>query len=226
MNKAKQVLALVRHAHSFANQEIEKPAQGHYYAISGSDKSVGITEKGLRQCDGAGNLLAQLFPDSNPVEAIWSTDYARTEITADGVAKYLPYTPRRLVDSRLNKREYGIFWNMTYLGVEELHPEEFRLYKELGPVKYRPPLGENYHDLFERTQEFVHETLNQTSGHQMIVGHSASLLAMMRELEGLSEEEVVRQYHCVLIPNGYILLYARENTSSPWIRTTLVELLG
>lgn len=225
MNKQKQVLALVRHAHSFANAEIEQPAQGHYYAISGSDKTVGVTEKGLKECTGAGKILAHLFPESNPIESIRTTDYLRTEITADDLALHLSYSPNRIIDSRLNKREYGIFWNMTYLGVEVLHPEQFRLYRDLGALKYRPPGGENYYDLFERTAEFVADTLNQTSGNQVIVGHSASILALMKELEGLSPQEVVRQYHCVSIPNAYIMLYERDDASSPWIRASVFETL-
>ena len=225
MNKQKQVLALVRHAHSFANAEIEQPAQGYYYAISGSDKSVGVTEKGLKECISAGQLLAQLFPESNPIDTIWATDYARTVITADEVQTHLNYVPPRIIDSRLNKREYGIFWNMTYKGVEDLHPEQYELYRRLGALKYRPPGGENYYDLFERTADFVHRELNHTTGNQVIVGHSASILALIREIEGLPDQEVVRQYHCVCIPNAYITVYVRDDSASPWRSASMLEII-
>lgn len=226
MKDQEQLLALVRHGHSFANDETEKPAQGYYYKLSGSDKSVGVTERGFDQCARAGALLAQLFPDSNPLKNVWISQYMRTDQSATNMVTALPYTPSFTVDKRLNKREYGIFWNMTYRGVEHLHPTEFAYYRKLGALKYRPPGGENYFDLFERTQNFVSERLNQTTGNQLIVGHSASLLALMRELDSMDESEVVRQYHTVSIPNGYIVLFARSNNSSNWRRVSIFETIA
>ena len=218
-----QLLALVRHAHSFANAETEKPAQGYYYALSGSDKSVGVTTKGLKECESAAVILNLLFPDSNPLETVWISEYFRTEFSACEIVGKLSYDPALTTDPRLNKREYGIFWNMTYLGVEELHPDQFELYRTLGPLKYRPPGGENYYDLFERTREFINQKLNTTTGHQMVVGHSASLLAIARELEGLPDDEVVRQYHSVSIPNAYIQLFARRGPEDSWRRVSVAE---
>lgn len=223
MVREEQLLALVRHGHSFANEETEKPARGFFYKLSGSDKSVGVTERGFAQCDSAGELISWLFPEYNQISQVWVSEYLRTEESARTILGRLPYAPSLLVDPRLNKREYGKFWNMTYRGVEHLHPQEFGLYKEIGALKYRPPEGENYFDLFKRTQLFVNETLNPSTGNQMIVGHSASLLALMRELEGLDDSEVVRQYHCVSIPNGHVILYARSNPSQKWRRLSVAE---
>lgn len=226
MTHRDQILALVRHGHSFANDETEKPADGYYYKLSGSDRSVGVTERGLQQCDRASALLAMLFPEENPIEQVWTSEYDRTDLSAGRIIQSLPYVPALRCDPRLNKREYGQFWNMTYLGVEKLHPDQFELYKGLGALKYRPPGGENYFDLFERTEEFVKDNLENSSGHQMIVGHSASLLALIRELEGLEDSEVVRQYHCVSIPNAYIVLYARKGPGDPFRRLSLFEAIA
>ena len=219
----KQYLALVRHFHSLANQETEKPAEGYYYKLSGSDKTVGLSARGIEQSIPGGDLLAQLFPSSNPVDIVRVSQFFRTENSAERMITRLPYSPEIVVNQRLNKRDYGHFWNMTYRGVEHLHPDQFAIYKALGALKYRPPGGENYFDLFERTATFCRQTLNPFEGNQVIVGHSASLLAIIREIEGLADDEVMRQYNCVSIPNGYIVLYSRNSKNEKWQRESVAE---
>lgn len=219
----KQYLALVRHFHSLANQETEKPADGYYYKLSGSDKTVGLSNRGIVQSIPVGDLLARLFPDSNPIDLVRVSQFFRTENSAERIIDRLPYSPELEVAEQLNKRDYGIFWNMTYRGVEHLHPDEFAIYKELGALKYRPPGGENYFDLFERTKTFCRKSINPFEGNQVVVGHSASLLAIIREIEGLSDAEVMRQYNCVSIPNGYIVLYSRNGKNGSWKRESVAD---
>ncbi|MBZ0185869.1 MAG: histidine phosphatase family protein [Candidatus Obscuribacterales bacterium] len=207
---------MVRHGQSFANVCTEKPTTDFFYEVSGSDVSVGITPLGNSQSDYSGHLLSRIFPKINPITTIRVSEFARIKQSAARIIAALPYRPEVVEDVRLNKRSYGIFWNMTYAGVENLHRDQFTIYRQLGALKYRPPQGENYFDLFERTDEFFDTTLNASRGHQVIVGHSAAILAMRRRLDGLSADEVVRQYNTNCIPNGYVFLYRREHPLAAW----------
>jgi broad specificity phosphatase PhoE len=220
-----QYLALVRHGESFANVEIAKASGGLYYAISGSDRDVGITPAGELDCLRAGSILARLFPRSFPISRLWNSEFRRIWQSSDLIRAHLPYQVSTVIDKRLNKRSYGRFWNLTYEGVRVLHEHEDSIYKALGPLKYRPPEGENFYDLFERVDQFMRTDLNETPGNQLVVGHSAVLLAMQRSLEGLSDIEVVRQYENVAIPNGYVMLYRRARSNQPWKRVQIADYL-
>lgn len=220
-----QYLALVRHGKSFANVEIEKEPGGLYYAISGSDREVGITPEGEWDSERAGLVLARLFPRHFPIAHVWNSEFRRISQSSTLIGRCLDYPIRPVVDRRLNKRSYGRFWNLTYKGVHVLHRHEHEIFNALGPLKYRPPEGENFYDLFERVDDFMFSTINQVRGNQLVVGHSAVLLSMQRQLDGLPDLEVVRQYECISIPNGYVMLYRRHSNTSPWKRVFLSDYL-
>ncbi len=225
MRKTKQYLALVRHGESFANVCTGQPTDALYYSICGSDKRVGITPRGRKQVAYSGTLLARMFPSDNPIEAISVSEFARVHKSAVVIAGKLGYGTSIVCDPRLNKRSYGRFWNLTYRGIRELFPREAKLYEELGPIKYRPPEGENYNDLFGRVKESF-DVVSGRSGNQVVVGHLAVILAIRRIIEGLSDAEVVRQYETVSIPNGFILLYEREPNESQWRRVFVSDHLN
>jgi len=220
-----QYLALVRHGESFANVEIAKAADGLYYAISGSDKEVGITANG--ECDSvrAGNILARLFPKHFPIARLWNSEFRRIKQTSSRIESCLDYSVETVVDKRLNKRSYGRFWNLTYHGVHVLHPHEHEIYGALGPLKYRPPEGENFYDLFERAEDFLFTDLDASQGNQVVVGHSAVILGLQRKLDGMDDMEAVRQYEMISIPNGYVLLYRRASRTAPWKRVFVSDFL-
>lgn len=220
-----QYLALVRHGKSYANVEIEKTPGGLYYAISGSDRDVGITPDGEWDSERAGRILARLFPSHFPIAHTWHSEFRRIDQSSSIIETCLGYPLRPVVDRRLNKRSYGTFWNLTYKGVHVLHRHEHDIFNALGPLKYRPPQGENFYDLFERVDDFMFCDMNETDGNQLVVGHSAVLLAMQRHLDGMPDMDVVHQYETIAIPNGYVMLYRRANKKSPWKRVFISDYL-
>lgn len=220
-----QYLALVRHGKSYANVEIEKAPGGLYYAISGSDREIGITPEGEWDSERAGRLLARLFPSHFPLARVWHSEFRRIVQSSSIIADCLEYALPVVVDKRLNKRSYGTFWNLTYKGVHVLHRHEHDIFNRLGPLKYRPPQGENFYDLFERVDDCMFSSLNESDGNQLVVGHSAVLLAMQRHLDGLADMDVVHQYETIAIPNGYLMLYRRQNKNSPWKRVFISDYL-
>lgn len=224
--KFPQYLALVRHGESFANILTERPTDALYYEVSGSDKNVDITPRGVEQIEHRGDMLRRLFPARNPIQTAHISEFLRVRRSGSIIKGKLGYRVETLTDARLNKRSYGKFWNLTYRGVKTLHPDEFEIFKSLGPMKYRPPGGENYFDLFERVEDYLDSVINPSNGHQLLVGHLVVILAFQRLLEGLSESEVVRQYERVLLPNGHVILYVRQSPTSGWKRAYVSDLLS
>jgi len=214
-----QYLAFFRHGESVANVVTQVPTDAHYYTISGSDPEVGLTDNGLAQSLETGRVLARLFPKEAPIDSLWLSPFRRVDQSADQVDKALGYSPARKVDKRLSKRSYGAFWNLTYKGLEDLHPEEWAAYLKTGKFLYRAPGGgENYPDVFARVADFIAEEVNPSTENMAIGTHSVVMLAVERQFEGLSDGEVVRRYEEVSLPNGHVVLYVRGDPSQPWRR--------
>jgi broad specificity phosphatase PhoE len=214
-----QYLVLGRHGESEANAGLTKTACGLYYSNSGSDPTVPLTALGLEQAEAVARRLAQLFPGGEiAIERAFDNDYQRVQSFAEKVVNGIGYPVRRLRDSRLNKRSYGDFWNLTYRGVRELHPHEWKRFEEMGPLDYRPPNGENYPDLFTRVDEFIEQEIQPNSENTLVLTSSVVVLSFMRNLEQLSDEELLRQYEQQCVVNAQLVVYRRNAVGEPWCR--------
>lgn len=218
----KQYLVLVRHGQSEANLRLASSPDGLYYSNSGSDPLVPLTQLGLVQGDAVAKHLRKRFRRSRRIVRVYHNEYQRVEQFADRVAARLGYDVERLCDARLNKRSYGDFWNLTYHGVQTLHPQEWERYQTEGAFLYRPPGGENYPDVFARVDDFVDERVKPSSENQVIVTSSVVLLSFIRKFEQLSDEELIRQYESQAVPNAYIVVYCRDSADQPWRRCSLI----
>jgi broad specificity phosphatase PhoE len=211
-----QYFVLMRHGHSYANAAVKNGSDSHYYSVSGSDETVELNDQGKREVAFAAGLLAKLFPSGNPIATIWTSSFRRVTQSADMVRKELGYPIARTMDARLDKRSYGLFWNLTYKGVEDLYPEEHKLYKAEGPLLYRPPGGENYYDLFARTDKFFSEHIQKSSKNILVLTHLAVILAFQRKTEALSDEDMYERYEESAIRNGTVFVYRRKTRSEAW----------
>jgi 2,3-bisphosphoglycerate-dependent phosphoglycerate mutase len=207
----RQFLVLVRHGQSEANLRLQSvDDDALYYSLSGSDPSVGLTTQGFGEGAAVGDQLAQLFPSQKPLQRVYHTDFKRVEETVEAIDAKLPYDVPRQVDPRLNKRNYGEFWNLTRRGVEVLHPQEWARYLLEGDLNFRAPGGgENYPDVFARVDDFIDTELSASRENMLVVTHSVVILAFRRRIEGLSDEEVIEQYEQISLANGEVLVYER-----------------
>lgn len=210
-----EYLALVRHGETLPNVLVEKQADGLFYEVSGSDESVTLTEFGVQQIVNAGKWLAKLFTKDNPIARIIVSGFKRTHQSADNIETQLPYQPERIEDRRFDKRSYGDFWNITYRGVQELHPDEYARFVAEGPLHYIPPGGENYPQLFARVSEGLAD-VSKLPGNKLIVCHLVVFLAIQRELEGHEDEHVHASYEASALPNAHMRIYKRESPNEPW----------
>jgi broad specificity phosphatase PhoE len=221
MSRNPQFLALVRHGLSRANVAIQIPTDSHYYPINGSDRDVSLVPEGFTQSEEAGRLLLERFPANAPLHRSFISPFRRIRETADKIDETLGYTPSRTEDPRLEKRSYGDFWNMTYKGVEELHPAEHQQYRTQGPLLYRAPNGENYPDVFARVDSFIADVVEPSTDNILVVSHAVVILSFERAFEGLSDEDVLSRYEAQSLPNGHIVLYTRSGPGDRWRRVAL-----
>ncbi len=224
MPKDPQYLVLVRHGLSLANVHMTQPTDAHYYEVSGSDLLVALAEEGRAQSSQVGRRLARVFSKKRRFKALRLSPFKRVVESTDLIAAELGYSVDRKEDARLKKRSYGIFWNVSYKGVEELFPDEHARFKAEGDLLYRAPEGENYFDVFDRVEDFIDEEANSDdAGNLLVVTHSVVMLSFQRTLGGLSDDEVVRQYHDVSLPNGAILVFKREHQGDSWSQWQAVD---
>ncbi|MCI0441212.1 MAG: histidine phosphatase family protein, partial [Chloroflexi bacterium] len=206
--KRKQHLILVRHGQSVANLALQESRDGLYFQNAGSDVEIDLTPLGIEQSAARGRRLAKLFCGKRRIDRMWLTRFKRVGQSADAIAAALPYDIERQEDSRLEKRSYGDFWNLTYKGVDVLHPHEHERFMRTGKLLYRPPGGENYQDVFARVHDFLEE-LDGLPGNHLIVTHSVVILSFMRAFGEIDDHAVVRMYENVEFPNGGMAIYTR-----------------
>lgn len=214
----KQYLVLARHGESEANAKLASSSCGLYYSNSGSDPSVPLTGLGLSQGAEVGRKLALRFPPERKIVRVDYNEFERVRQFTASVVSGLGYEVEQRCDSRLNKRSYGSFWNLTYEGVQSLHPDEWQMFQKLGALLYRPPGGENYPDVFARVGEYVEQEIMPSTENRLIVTSSVVVLAIQRVLENLEDEEVVRQYEAQAVPNAHVIVYCRSAGSDSWRR--------
>jgi len=213
----KKYLVVARHGQSFANRRLKKEKNGIKYSLAGSDASIGLTARGKNQARNSGNKLQSLFFGENRFRRMYANRFERVRQSGRLMRSRFDYSVECVEDKRLEKRSYGVFWNLTYRGVQELYPSEYAIFQALGPLRYRPPGGENYNDLFERVENFCdEEALASFEGNQLVVTSSAVMLAFRRLYAGLKDAELVEMYENMHIGNGDFDVYEFDEQLGTW----------
>lgn len=217
IDSKKKYLVVARHGQSFANRRLKKEKDGIKYSLAGSDASIGLTARGKNQARNSGSALQRLFFAERRFRRMYVNRFERVRQSGSLIRSRFDYSVECFEDKRLEKRSYGKFWNLTYRGVQELYPDEYAIFQALGPLRYRPPGGENYNDLFERVQNFCdEEALASFHGNQLIVTSSAVMLAFRRLFAGLSDADLVEQYESMQIGNGDFDIYEFDEGCGSW----------
>jgi 2,3-bisphosphoglycerate-dependent phosphoglycerate mutase len=197
---------------------------------------IGLTPLGEEEARTAGRLMVEegLKPDvahtSVLIRAIDTADLALAE------AGWTDLPTRR--SWRLNERHYGalqglnkketadkfgaeqvLAWRRSYdvrppaLGVDdERHPSHDDRYSDIDPKEM--PATECLADVVERMLPYWHEVVvpELRAGHTpLIVAHGNSLRALVKHLDGVSEEDIVG----LNIPTGIPLVYVLDDEMRP-----------
>lgn len=230
-----QIKALTFVAIRHGESELDKIRQElgenclRYATETDSDLSIKLTEKGYKQSLELAATLREILGPSAYIKAIVTSPYLRTRETATILEEALKVNRQNTYqDKALAKRNLGQLWNVSWLGLKELYPEEHLRYlalKEVGQeCKYTPPDGENYLELFARTSQFCQQlpkinsaisgkeptqSVRQEEGEDVIIAvtHSSNLAALKYYFEGLTPQEAIDAYNSYSFKNTDLLIY-------------------
>jgi broad specificity phosphatase PhoE len=189
-------LWIVRHGQSAGNVAREAAvAAGHpVIDLPMRDVDVPLSDLGERQARALGRWFAAM-PETKRPEAILSSPYLRARQTARFICEAGGFAgePRLpIVDERLREREFGIFDQLTTLGIREKYPELAEHRALLGKFYHRPPGGESWADVILRLRSALDTvSLHHADRRVLIVCHQVVVLCFRYILEDMDEATVL-----------------------------------
>lgn len=197
---------------------------------------VGLTEEGEEEAREAGRLMAK--EDLKP-DVMHTSVLRRATETADLALEEAGWTDIPTKRTwRLNERHYGALqgldkkqtaeehgteqvhvWRRSYATrppaldpTDERHPAHDELYADLDPDDL--PASEALKDVVDRMLPYWHESIvpDLKEGKTvLVVAHGNSLRALVKHLDGISDEEIPG----LNIPTGIPLLYLLDDDMEP-----------
>ncbi|MBB5808757.1 broad specificity phosphatase PhoE [Saccharothrix ecbatanensis] len=198
-------IGLIRHGESSGNVAWEAAeAAGHDVVdLPERDADVPLSPEGERQGKALGRWFASMPREQWP-DLVVSSPYLRALDTAHLA---VPGHSRSRVDERLRDRELGVFDVLTKHGVARRYPEEPARERRLGKFYYRPPGGESWADVALRLRSL----LRDLDGRRVLLfGHEITAFLLRYLLEGLPERDLTTFARNMVVPNGSLTSWRRE----------------
>ena len=167
---------------------------------------VDLSEKGIAKAQSAGEKLKQF-----QIDQLFTSVLMRAEKTAAialEVAAQSDVPKKR--DQALNERHYGALQGLNKdetrakYGAEQVH--QWR-----RSYRINPPEGESLADTCDRVLPYFEKEIRpflQADNTVLVAAHGNSLRALIKELEKLSEEAIVK----VEVPTGVPLVYTLDES--------------
>lgn len=151
-------LILIRHGETVWNQERRYQGQ--------QDSS--LSPLGISQAQKVGKYLAE-----EKIAAIYSSDLARANITAQSIAKHHGINP--ILDKRLREMSFGVWEGLTRDEIIEKYPDLFYA-RYQNSLETKIPGGELPQEVIVRFQEFLNEIVPKHKDETIvIVSHGGTL---------------------------------------------------
>jgi 2,3-bisphosphoglycerate-dependent phosphoglycerate mutase len=176
------LLVLVRHAESARNQAKKGSV---YFADDAArrvvhgqpDQLTELTPAGHQQAAETGVALRQRF---GAFDYVYTSGYARTEQTAQGLLSAYPEAERAGTKVRMNifirERDSGYSYDMTTAEAETAFPWLNEYWRTYGGFMARPPGGESLADVVARVHTFLDTLFRDRAGQKiLVVTHGGTL---------------------------------------------------
>ena len=190
-------LWLARHGQSAGNvaRDAAYAAGSPRIDISQRDVDVPLSELGETQAAALGRWFSERSSTERP-EVVLSSPYLRAIRTAQIIRDQGGLVDSRtdfVIDERLREREFGILDRLTRLGIEQLHPEQAEMRRNLGKFYHRPPGGESWCDVILRLRSALDSlSLHHAGKRVLIVAHEVVILCFRYLIEEMTEAEVLK----------------------------------
>jgi broad specificity phosphatase PhoE len=97
-----------------------------------------------------------------------------------------------VVDERLREKELGALDRLTWVGIEQLFPDEAAYRARLGKFYYRPPAGESWCDVILRLRSALDTiSLHYAGKRVLVIAHQVVVLCLRYLLENLDEKTIL-----------------------------------
>lgn len=153
------------------------------------DADVALTDRGKEQARSTGLALGKHFPK---IDVAYVSPFIRTMDTFHIMEREIGYEIPLNPEDRIREREFGIFSQLTWYGIEKHYPQEAARLKLEGEYYYRPLGGESYPDMGLRLYNFLHSLYTHQIGRRVLVVTHADVVQMIRKmLERMSEAQLL-----------------------------------
>lgn len=189
------ILILLRHGQSTWNKENKFTGW----------VDVELSERGIAEAHEAAIKLAS---SDFTIDVVFTSVLKRAINTATIVATELKIDTKFIQDEALNERHYGDLQGMNKdemrvkFGSEQVH-----IWRRSFDI--RPPNGESLKDTCERVVPYYLENIKpllKSGKNVLVVAHGNSLRGLIKELEMISEQDIVS----VEVPTGVPIVYGLD----------------
>jgi alpha-ribazole phosphatase len=128
-----------------------------------------------------------------PKGAVWyASNLLRARKTAETLASHGAEMDQLLIDTNLAEQHFGEWQGLTYVEIAEKQAANNHLFW-LGPPEYRPPGGESFVDLRDRTVRSIDRLTAQHRGRDIVAtAHGGTIRAALAHAFDLHPEAAVR----------------------------------
>ncbi len=169
---------LIRHAE----------AEGNIYRRAQGQHDGAVSAKGLRQIA----ALAERFR-SVPVDALYSSDLARTRATAGAVTQYHDLELR--LDPRLREIDLGPWEDVPFGDLLYRDPVQMRAFND-DPAAWRIDGAETFPALTKRIRAAITDLAARHDGQTIVcVSHGMAIRSFLADIEGVPSSEIHRVPH-------------------------------
>ena len=145
-----------------------------------------------KDCDVSNDALFRHQAALLPKGAVWySSNLLRARKTAEHLAKAGAEMGNLLIDPALAEQHFGSWQGLTYTEIARDHGSNHLFW--LGPPEFRPPGGESFIDLRERTVSSIERLTAEHRGRDIVAtAHGSTIRAALSHAFDMHPEAAVR----------------------------------
>jgi alpha-ribazole phosphatase len=142
------------------------------------------------ECDVSNLIHFNTLAKSLPEGAVWVTSHLTRAIkTASAIASAGLKMPEPFIEKNLGEQDFGNWQGLSWDQMLETDPEAYNSFWT-DPTGNRPPNGESFVDLIDRTGEVIERLTAQQKGRDIVaVVHGGTIRAALSVALGLTPEQ-------------------------------------
>lgn len=155
--------------------------------IQGSNDIV-LNPNGIAQAKKLGDTVKQM---GYPIRKVYTSPQKRAHVTAQYLSEAIHVDLE--IKPGLEEMNLGAWEGITWKAVKEHYPKEFQIWYA-NRTAQRPPNGESYPDVLQRSLHVVHTILEKEENDFAIVSHGAVIKCLLCYAYGLPFDQM-DQFH-------------------------------